>query len=623
MTKLELLEQKLATLQAEETRQRSLLHEKAMLLEQKIAVLKQQANLIEQKDALLSEQSATIRKQSDAIRKQEEKLAAQQLEINRLIQQAFGRRSERYLESPLQLKIDFGGGPEVTDAVDGLQQAIDDKQLADEAVAATAEVPSTRPATPPKKKKKRDESLPANLPRIEAIIDAPESDKTCATHGAKTLIGYDVRESLVYIPPQLEIRVTKFPKYACPNQPECKVTQAERPEGLIEGDRYDTSVAAEIITANLGYHQPLYREQDIFAGSGWVPHRSTLLNIKTAAAELVQPLVKFFADEVRKDNVVGTDDTGVTLLLPKVLPEVDPEDVRSQRIHEVLSAAFKGGKKHVKAKMWAYRGSTVPLNIFDFTVSRHRDGPDQFLIDNNFNGVLIADCYSGYTGISLRSDDGITHAACNAHARRKIFEARDNHPQVASVLLAMYQELYDIEDRGRGLDALSRLNLRQQESAAVWLRMREYLDGEVVKKLLPKEAMSQAIGYLNNHWAALQVYVSNAHVPIDNNSTEQLMKQVAIGRKNWLFIGSLAAGARTADLMTLVSSAIRNDLHVWAYIKGVLDALLAGSTDYHSLRPDIWAANHPDHIRTYRKDERRDRADRKQRAREERRNAKG
>jgi transposase len=623
MTKLQLLEQELAALQAEEARQRSLLNEKAMLLEQKIAVLKQQANLIEQKDALLSEQLATIRKQSEAIRKQEEKLAAQQLEINRLIQQAFGRRSERYLESPQQLKIDFGDGPEVADAAAGLQQAVDEKQLADEAVAATAETPSAGSIAPPKKKKKRDESLPANLPRIEKIVDVPESDKICATHGEKTLIGYDVRESLVYIPPQLEIRVTKFPKYACPNQPECRVTQAERPEGLIEGDRYDTSVAAEIITANLGYHLPLYREQDIFAGSGWVPHRSTLLNIKTAAAELVEPLVRFFADEVRRDAVVGTDDTGVTLLLPKVLPAVVPNDARSQRIYEVFSAAFNGDKKHVKAKMWAYRGSSVPLNIFDFTVSRHRDGPDQFLIDNKFKGVLIADCYSGYTGISLRSNDGITHAACNTHARRKIFEARDNHPQAASVLLAMFQELYDIEDRALGLDALSRLNLRQQESAAVWLRMREYLDGEIVKKLLPKDAMSQAIGYLNNHWSALQVYVSNAAVPIDNNDTEQLMKQVAIGRKNWLFIGSLAAGVRTADLMTLVSSAIRNDLHVWAYIKGVLDALLAGGTDYHSLRPDVWATAHPEHIRTYRKDERRDRADRKQLAREVRRNARG
>ena len=616
-------------LQAEEVRQRSLLHETSTLLDdrnsqlqaasqlvaQQIATLRQKTNLIEQKDALLSEQSATIRKQ-------EERLAAQQLEINRLIQQAFGRRSERYLESPQQLKIDFGGGPEVADAADGLQQAVDEKQLADEAVAATTEVPMTRPAAPPKMKKKRDESLPANLPRIEKIVDVPESDKTCATHGEKTLIGYDVRESLVYIPPQLEIRVTKFPKYACPNQPECKVTQAERPEGLIEGDRYDSSVAAEIITGNLGYHQPLYREQDIFAASGWVPHRSTLLNIKTAAAELVQPLVKFFADEVRKDDVVGTDDTGVTLLLPKVLPVVNPDDVRSQRIHDVFSAAMQGDKKHVNGKMWAYRGSTVPLNIFDFTVSRHRDGPDQFLIDHNFKGVLMADCYSGYTGISLRSADGITHAACNSHARRKIFEARDNHPQVASVLLAMFQELYDIEDRARSLDALSRLNLRQQEATLVWLRMREYLDSPIVTKLLPKESMCQAIAYLNNHWVALQVYVSNAHVPIDNNSTEQLMKQVAIGRKNWLFIGSLAAGARTADLMTLVSSAIRNDLHVWAYIKGVLDTLLAGCTNFHSLRPDVWATNHPEHIRTYRKDERRDRADRKQRAREERRNAK-
>ena len=615
MTPLEKLKQEIAKLQAEETRQRSMLLETSALLQQKILVVQQQTNLIEQKDALLSEQSATIRRQ-------EEKLAAQQLEINRLIQQAFGRRSERYLESPQQLKIDFGGGPEVTDAAEGLQQAVDEKQLVDEAVAAAASVPSTSPAAPPKPKKKRDESLPASLPRIEKIVDVPESDKHCATHGEKTLIGYDVRESLVYIPSRLEVHAFKFPRYACPNQPVCKVTQAERPKGLIEGDRYSTSVAAEIITSNLGYHLPLYREQDLFASSGWVPHRSTLLNIKTAAAELVKPLVDFFADEVRKDAVIGTDDTGVTLLLPKVLPGVKPNDVRSQRIHEVFSAAMKTDRKHVNAKMWAYRGGTVPLNIFDFTISRHRDGPDQFLIDHNFKGVLMADCYTGYTGISLRSADGITHAACNSHARRKIFEARDNHPQVASVLLAMFQDLYDIEDRARGLDALSRLNLRQQEATLVWLRMREYLDGPIVKKLLPKESMSQAIAYLNNHWTALQVYVSNPLVPIDNNLTEQLMKQVAIGRKNWLFIGSLAAGARTADLMTLVSSALRNDLHVWAYIKGVLDALLAGCTDFHSLRPDVWATNHPDHIRSYRKDERRDRADRKQRSREQRRAAK-
>ncbi|HRA87601.1 MAG TPA: IS66 family transposase, partial [Planctomycetaceae bacterium] len=439
-----------------------------------------------------------------------------------------------YLESPQQLQIDFGGGPEVTDAADGLQQAVDEKQLVDEATGEAAnETPSTTAAQPKKKKKTRNESWPANLTRIEKIVDIPEDDKICGRHGEKALIGYDVRESLVLVPATLEVHVTKFAKYACPNQSGCKVTQPELPVSLIEGDRYSTSVAAEIVTNNLGYHLPLYREQDIFAASGWVPHRSTLLNIKTAAAELVAPLVEFFADEVRKDEVIGSDDTGVVLLLPKVLPEIDPNDVRSARVHEVLSAAFETDKKHVSAKMWAYRGITVPLNIFDFTVSRHHDGPEQFLIDRNFRGTLIGDCYTANTGITLRSNNGITHAACNSHARRKVFEARDNHPQIASVLLAMFQELYDIEDRARHVDAAARLQLRQDEATLVWNRMREYLDGAVVKTLLPKDSMRTAINYLNNNWAALRVYLSNPLVPIDNNDTEQLMKQVAIGRKNW------------------------------------------------------------------------------------------
>ena len=108
-------------------------------------------------------------------------------------------------------------------------------------------------------------------------------------------------------------------------------------------------------------------------------------------------------------------------------------------------------------------------------------------------------------------------------------------------------------------------------------------------------------------------------MPIDNNDVEQLMKQVALGRKNWLFVGSVEAGQRAADFLTLVSSAVRNDLDVWAYIKDVLDRLLAGDTDYAALRPDVWAAAHPDKIRKYRTTERRDRADRKRSRRAARR----
>jgi transposase len=104
-----------------------------------------------------------------------------------------------------------------------------------------------------------------------------------------------------------------------------------------------------------------------------------------------------------------------------------------------------------------------------------------------------------------------------------------------------------------------------------------------------------------------------------NNETEQLMKQVATGRKNWLFVGSVDAGERAAAFLTLVSSALRNDLDVCAYVKHVLDRLLAGDTDYAALRPDHWAVQHPEHIRVYRQDERRYRADARQSRRAARR----
>ena len=110
---------------------------------------------------------------------------------------------------------------------------------------------------------------------------------------------------------------------------------------------------------------------------------------------------------------------------------------------------------------------------------------------------------------------------------------------------------------------------------------------------------------------------------IDNNEAEQLMKQVALGRKNWMFIGSVAAGYRAADLMSLVSSAHRNDLDIFVYVKDVLDRLLAGETNYDDLRPDVWKQSHPEAIRIYRVEERQARADAKAVKRARRRISKG
>jgi hypothetical protein len=223
----------------------------------------------------------------------------------------------------------------------------------------------------------------------------------------------------------------------------------------------------------------------------------------------------------------------------------------------------------------------------------------------------MADCYAGYEAVRTKSDGKIIRAACVAHARRKVFNARDNHPAHATMLLAMFQELYDIEGRAKTLSPIERQHLRDAEARPIWKRMRDYLGSAAVGNVMPKEPFGQALTYLRNQFEHLLVYLDDGLLPIDNNETEQLMKQVALGRKNWMFIGSVAAGYRAADLMSLVSSAARNDLDVFLYVKDVLDRLLAGETDYDALRPDTWKQSHPEAIRLYRQEERRSRADAK------------
>jgi transposase len=222
------------------------------------------------------------------------------------------------------------------------------------------------------------------------------------------------------------------------------------------------------------------------------------------------------------------DETRVTLIVPPALPEMDPRDPRARRIQEVLGQAQEEDRPSVAARMWAYRAFDVPVNVFDFTVSRHRDGPDEILA--NFRGPLMADCWSGFQKIELRTDARIQRAACWAHARRKVLAGRTSHPQQASVLLALIRELYDLEDRGKALALEERRALRQRESRRVLERLRAYVESEAVAGVLPKSVFAEALNYLRNHWEALQVFLSDPRLPLDNNDVEQLMKQVAVGR---------------------------------------------------------------------------------------------
>lgn len=309
----------------------------------------------------------------------------------------------------------------------------------------------------------------------------------------------------------------------------------------------------------------------------------------------------------------------VKLITPQEMPDFDPGDPKSARAREVIAAALEPRRASVTARMWAYKSVTASINLFDFTVSRHRHGPE--IVLSGFEGTILADCYAGYESIELGSAGKIRRAACVAHARRKVFESRNNHPAHAALLLGLFQRLYDIEDRAKSFTPDDRRSLRQSESLPIWDEIGVSLASDAVANVMPKEPFGQAITYLRNNIEALRVHLDDGLVPIDNNDTEQLMKQVALGRKNWMFIGSIDAGNRAADLMTLVSSAVQNDLDVFLYLKDVLDKLLGGSRDFEAMRPDVWKLAHPEAVRIYRQDERRHRAEVKSAKRAKRRAA--
>lgn len=352
-----------------------------------------------------------------------------------------------------------------------------------------------------------------------------------------------------------------------------------------------------------------------------------MLNLLENSHFVFQPLLAYFKQQLLKDRIIACDDTGTTLLYPKVLPQFDLSDPRQQRAAEVYEKALAENKPSINARMWAYRGVTVPLNVFDFTVSRHRDGPELFF--ENYTGTILGDCWHGFESIAAESDGAIVRAACNAHARRK-FEALTDYPADRRKWLDWFQQLYDLESEAKeqSLAGDELLEFRRARHRPIWNQMRAELDSIADRThnvVLPKSDLRKALNYARNHWSELTRYLEDAELPLDNNRCEQLMREVALGRKNWLFAGSLTGGERSAGFLTLTSPPRRThraSVDVWAYVDDVLRRLLAGQTDYEPLLPWNWAADHPQSIRQYRTDERAAKDARQRTQRQKRRAAK-
>jgi transposase len=419
------------------------------------------------------------------------------------------------------------------------------------------------------------------LPHHRHEQDLPDAEKICSCcRRAKDRIGEEVTRILEYVPSKLEVHEHVRPKYACRY---CKdgVSSPPPPERPIARGIAGPGLIAQIVVSKFGDHLPLYRQEDIFTRHGLHLSRSTLCDWVSAAADLFRPLYELQRRLMLQSAVLWTDDTPVTVLV--------------------------GGEEGSRqGRFWTYVGDDEhPYSVYDFTMSRSRDGPQRFLRD--FRGYLHADAYAGYDGVFLGSGSEIVEVACWAHARRKFFDARTSSPREAHQVLDWIGQLYDIEDRARPLTVAARRELRAAEAVPVLDRLDVYLV-QLASHALPKSALAKAVTYARNQWNALRSYTKDGRLTIDNNTSERTLRHQAIGRKNWLFLGSQAAGPRAAVLYTILAGAKRHRIEPWAYVRELLMRLHSDDERLEDMLPDHWAAQHPESVLTYRLEESRNKA---------------
>jgi transposase len=430
-------------------------------------------------------------------------------------------------------------------------------------------------------RRRRRELDLSRLPHHRHESDLSPQEKVCTGCGReKDRIGEDITRILEHVPSKLEVHEHVRPKYACRY---CKdgVCSPPPPKRPIARGIAGPGLIAQIVVSKFGDHLPLYRQEDIFVRHGLHIARSTLCDWVRAAAELLRPLYDLQRERVIQSSVMWTDDTPVKVLV--------------------------GGEEgsHL-GRFWTYVGDEQhPYSVYDFTMSRGRDGPQQFL--HTFRGYLHADAYAGYDAIYLGSESGVVEVACWAHARRKFYEARQNYPREAHQVLEWIQQLYDIEDRAGSLPVAARCELRRLEAEPVLDQLEIYL-ATLAGRVLPKSALAQAVNYARNQWEALRCYTSDGRLTIDNNTAERTLRHQAIGRKNWLFLGSENAGPRAAVLSTILAGAKRHRIEPWAYVRELLVRLNADDAQLEEMLPDRWADANPQFVLAHRLEESRTKA---------------
>lgn len=428
------------------------------------------------------------------------------------------------------------------------------------------------PPTPEKKKRRKHpgrQTLPADLPRVERVIACTPEQCVCGNCGAETkVIGYEVSEVLEVNPAEYFVEVTKREKRACKKCEEQGVAMAPLPLRIIAKSLVSDRIIIDTIVGKYADHNPLFRQSVIFLRDAGIDiGRATMCGWVMKVGEMLAPVVGAMRRELLAGSYIQADETTV---------DVQMHDRR--------------GKNH-QAYLWQY-GTPGGATIFDFKMSRGRQGPAHFL--DKFDGILQTDGYAAYN--SGVGSPKMVHAACWSHARRGFVDAiKLNKLDAASIsIVDRMDQMFAIDARARNekMDHAARHVLRQQEAPPLLDKINAQIHA-LSKNVLPKSAAGEACAYTVKLWKKLTCFLQYPALELSNNLAENSMRGVALGRKNWIHIGSQQAGPRVAAILSVVESCRRLRIPVRDYLNQILPGLANRSIQQLAdLTPAAWIARH-------------------------------
>jgi transposase len=408
-------------------------------------------------------------------------------------------------------------------------------------------------------------TFPSDLPIERQVIDIPQKDKVCSETGLPLVkIGEEITTKLAHKPGSYYLKQFVRPKYALPAQSSGGIVTAQLPDTLLDRCQADESLLADILVRKFGDHLPLYRQAEIMAREGIYISRQQLSKWLLRAGTALKPLYNELFTQLLATQNIFYDETPIDMLYPG-----------KGKTHQAYMWTLVGGKSNNPG----YR-------IYDFRTDRcHFNAAERL---KGYHGILHSDKYGAYE--ALANKKLLIWCPCWAHIRRKFVEAQNGDPKFRDWVLRQIRYLFMLEEVAWARSEEERLRIRQQKEVPIIDSLIEKIKDKLVNgKILPKSKFREALNYFCGLIPHLKNYTKHPWARLDNNVAERAVRPLAIGRKNWLFVGNETGGEAAAVILSLVQTCRALGVNPQAYLEDVMRRIMShNSKKLYELLPDHW-----------------------------------